>query len=144
MTVTCVKSGGAPAGGQLLGSERPAEQRIHLVMHKLSTHGTAAVRAYCQANRIRMVFMATNASWMNRIECHFAPLKHFAIANSDYANHEQDMGRCAGVQLVAQRERQGHHNSQKAEVNTSSFKAHQRVARVQQALPGRLMNTEMG
>ena len=65
----------------------PTEQRIHLVMDNLSTHATREVRSYCRRNRIRMVFTATNASWMNRIECHFAPLKHFVIANSDWADH---------------------------------------------------------
>ena len=36
-----------------LRSRYPADQRIHLMMDNLSTHATAAVRAYCRANRIR-------------------------------------------------------------------------------------------
>jgi hypothetical protein len=30
----------------------------------------------------------TQGSWLNRIECHFAALKKFALENSDYRTHE--------------------------------------------------------
>lgn len=65
----------------------PMDIRIKLVMDNLSAHKTRAVLRYCKANRISPVFTATNASWMNRIECHFAPFKKFVISNSDYGNH---------------------------------------------------------
>jgi transposase len=67
----------------------PDARRIYLVMDNLSTHKTVEVMRYCRANRITPVFTATNASWMNRIECHFAPFKKFVISNSDYSNHEE-------------------------------------------------------
>jgi len=40
-------------------------------------------------NNVKGVYTATNASWMNRIECHFTPLKKFAISNSNYASFKE-------------------------------------------------------
>lgn len=33
----------------------------------------------CEKNDIELVFLPTNASWLNRIECHFTALRKFAI-----------------------------------------------------------------
>ena len=65
----------------------PIQKRLHLVLDNLSTHKRKDVRAWCRANNVRLVFTATYASWMNRIECHVAPAKHFVIDNSDYPDH---------------------------------------------------------
>jgi hypothetical protein len=40
-------------------------------------------------HKVVFYLTATNASWMNRIECHFTELKEFALNNSDYRTHEQ-------------------------------------------------------
>ena len=61
--------------------------RIYLVLDNLSSHNRRDVVEWCNRNNITMVFTATYASWMNRIECHFAPLKCFVISNSDYPDH---------------------------------------------------------
>ena len=66
----------------------PDKRTIHLVLDNLSTHKHRRVVDYCKANDIIQVFTATYASWMNRIECHFAPVKYFVINNSDHANHQ--------------------------------------------------------
>ena len=42
---------------------------------------------WCEASNIALVFTATYASWMNRIECHFTAVKRFVISNSDYPDH---------------------------------------------------------
>jgi transposase len=72
-----------------LRARYPVGQRIYLVLDNLSTHKAPEVRRFCRRNRITQVFTATYASWMNRIECHFAPLKTFVISNSDYASHQE-------------------------------------------------------
>ena len=72
---------------EALRARYPADTRIHLVLDNLSTHKTRAVRAYCRRKKITLVFTATNASWMNRIECHFAPFSYFVIKNSDHPDH---------------------------------------------------------
>ena len=67
----------------------PDGRRIYLVLDNLSTHRAPDVRRFCRRNRITPVFTATYASWMNRIECHFAPFKAFVISNSDYSGHDE-------------------------------------------------------
>jgi transposase len=62
-------------------------RRIYLVLDNLSTHKKAEVRRWCEANNIELVYTATYASWMNRIECHFTAVKRFVISNSDYPDH---------------------------------------------------------
>ncbi|MGY1960886.1 hypothetical protein [Nocardia gipuzkoensis] len=38
-----------------------------------------------------MVFLPTYSLWLNRIECEFAALRHFALNGTDYRSHgEQD------------------------------------------------------
>ena len=65
----------------------PPGRRIYLVLDNLSSHTRRDVVEWCKRNNITMVFTATYASWMNRIECHFAALKCFVISNSDYPDH---------------------------------------------------------
>lgn len=35
-----------------------------------------------------MVYVPTNASWLNRIECQFAGLRYFALDGTDHLTHE--------------------------------------------------------
>lgn len=62
-------------------------RRIYLVLDNFSTHKKAEVRRWCEANNVELVYTATYASWMNRIECHFTAVKRFVISNSDYPDH---------------------------------------------------------
>ncbi len=66
-------------------------KRIYLVMDNLSTHKTPAILAWCRSNQVSPVFSATNASWMNRLECHLTAAHYFVIKNSDPADH-RDVG----------------------------------------------------
>jgi len=65
----------------------PHGRRIYLVLDNLSSHKRREIRAWSRRRNVQMVFTATYASWMNRIECHFTPARKFVIANSDYADH---------------------------------------------------------
>ena len=64
-------------------------RKIFIVLDNFSPHKKEEVVDYCDDNNITLVFTATYASWMNRIECHFTPIRHFVINNSDYANHDE-------------------------------------------------------
>ena len=64
-------------------------RKIFIVLDNFSPHKKEEVVDYCDDNNITLVFTATNASWMNRIQCHFTPIKHFVINNSEYANHDE-------------------------------------------------------
>jgi transposase len=45
--------------------------------------------SWAWANKVKLYFTPTNASWLNRIECQFTALKEFALSNSDYRSHEE-------------------------------------------------------
>lgn len=67
----------------------PSERRLYLVMDNFSPHLTQEVDEWFEHNNAERVLTPTNASWMNRIECHFAPLKKFAITGSNPKNHTE-------------------------------------------------------
>ncbi len=62
---------------------------LHVVLDNYGPHVKAEVVAWAREHKIRFYLTATNASWMNRIECLFTELKEFALANSDYRTHEE-------------------------------------------------------
>ncbi len=64
------------------------QERLHIVLDNFKPHLKAEVLAWASRNNVRLVFTPTNASWLNRIECHFTALKKFALDNSDYIRHE--------------------------------------------------------
>ena len=72
---------------QRLRSCYPSWQRIYAVLDNFSPHLRQDVQEWAAANNVELVFIATNASWMNRIECHFAPLRKFALEGSFPRTH---------------------------------------------------------
>jgi transposase len=66
----------------------PLDERLHFVCDNLSTHTTAAVEAWLPENNAKLVLLPTYSSWLNRIEGHFAAIRSFVIAGSDYPDHE--------------------------------------------------------
>ena len=71
----------------------PKAQRIYVVMNNLSTHKTPTILQWCRRNQVSPVFTATNASWMNRLECHLTAAHYFVIKNSDPDDH-REVGQC--------------------------------------------------
>jgi transposase len=69
----------------------PSSQRLHVVLDNLSPHVADEVRLWCLGHHMRLYFTPTNASWLNRIECQFTALKEFALNNSDYRSHEEQI-----------------------------------------------------
>jgi transposase len=67
----------------------PLGQRLHIVLDNYGTHISDAVAAWARGHKVRLYFTPTNASWLNRIECHFGPLNKFALNNSDHRSHEE-------------------------------------------------------
>jgi transposase len=67
----------------------PREQVLHIVMDNYGPHLKDEVQTWAKANNIRFYLTPTNASWLNRIECHFTALKKFALENSDHRTHEE-------------------------------------------------------
>lgn len=67
----------------------PKKQKIYVVLDNFSPHRRRDIKDWVADHAMELVFIATNASWMNRIECHFKPLKKFAISNTDPQDHEE-------------------------------------------------------
>ena len=62
----------------------PPEVQLYIVMDGLSAHWTQEIRDRAVANHVGLLPMPTNASHLNRIECHFWAYVEFVINGSDY------------------------------------------------------------
>jgi transposase len=67
----------------------PAEQTLHVVLDNYGSHLKAEALLWAAAHKVRLYFTPTEASWLNRIESHFAGLKKFALDSSDHRSHEE-------------------------------------------------------
>ncbi len=46
------------------------EETLHIVLDNATYHGMAEVLHYAETHHIRFYWTPTNASWLNRVECH--------------------------------------------------------------------------
>jgi transposase len=76
-----------------LRSLYPPEVRIAIVMDNfsphLSTKKDSRVGDWAAANNVELAYVPTNASFLNRIECHFTALRHFALNGTDHRSHDE-------------------------------------------------------
>jgi transposase len=76
-----------------LRSLYPPEVRIAIVSDNysphLSTNKDGRVGDWAAANNVELAYVPTNASFLNRIECHFAALRYFALDGTDHRTHEE-------------------------------------------------------
>jgi len=70
-------------------SRYPRTQKLHIVLDNYGPHIKLEVRLWAALHNIKFYLTPTNASWLNRIECHFTALKKFALASSDHRSHEE-------------------------------------------------------
>jgi transposase len=69
--------------------ERYPDERLYVILDNYSPHKRAEVRDWCTANNDELVFIPTNASWLNWIEAEFAALRYFALNGTDHRSHEE-------------------------------------------------------
>ena len=62
----------------------PPAVQLYIVMDGLSAHWTQQIRDWAVANHVGLLPTPTNASHLNRIECHFWAYVEFVINGSDY------------------------------------------------------------
>ena len=62
---------------------------LHIVLDNAILHTKPQVIGYAVSHRIEIYFTPTSASWLNRIECHFAEIKKFALDKTDYRSHDE-------------------------------------------------------
>ena len=61
----------------------PGTQRIYWIQDGLSTHWTPEVEAYAKSHHVVLVPTATQASWMNPVECQAGDIQDLALAGAD-------------------------------------------------------------
>ena len=59
---------------------------VYIVMDNLSAHWTPAIRQWAVDHNVGLLPTPTNASHLNRIECHFWAFVEFVVKGSDYPN----------------------------------------------------------
>lgn len=64
----------------------PDEVTVYIVMDGLSAHWTPDIRRWAAANNVGLLPTPTNASHLNRIECHFWAFVKFVLKGSDYSD----------------------------------------------------------
>ena len=76
-----------------LRSLYPPEVRIAIVMDNYSPHLSTPkddrVGRWAAANNVELAYVPTNASFLNRIECHFTALRYFALDGTDHRSHDE-------------------------------------------------------
>src|SRR5919197_5438918 len=65
----------------------PDRLRIYLVNDNLILHWSRLIREWAASHNVELVPTPTYASHLNRIECHFQPMREFVLNASDYASH---------------------------------------------------------
>lgn len=66
-------------------------EKLYIILDNFSPHHHKKVKAWADENNVELIFTPTYASWLNRIECHFAPLRKFVLEGSDFREHK-DLG----------------------------------------------------
>ncbi len=76
-----------------LRSLYPPQVRIAIVCDNysphLSTKKDGRVGAWAAASNVELAYVPTSASFLNRIECHFAALRYFALNGTDHRSHRE-------------------------------------------------------
>ena len=76
-----------------LRSLYPPQVRIAIVLDNfsphLSTQRDQRVGEWAAANNVELAYVPTNASFLNRIECHFRALRYFALDGTDHRDHDE-------------------------------------------------------
>jgi transposase len=67
----------------------PPDIQVYIVMDGLSAHWTPEIRHWALTNHVGLLPTPTNASHLNRIECHFWAYVEFVINGSDYPDWDE-------------------------------------------------------
>jgi transposase len=74
-----------------LRSRYPSGQVLHVVLDNYGPHLKEEVALWALGHNVRFYYTPTQTSWLNRIESQFTALKDFALNNSDFRTHEEQI-----------------------------------------------------
>ena len=65
-------------------SNYPLDQRVYMIQDGLFAHWIPDIRRWAHSNNTTLVPTATNASWMNPVECHTGDIQKLALSGTNY------------------------------------------------------------
>ncbi len=65
-------------------SNYPLDKRVYMIQDGLLAHWTPDIRRWASSTNTTLVRTATNASWMNPVECHTGDIQKLALSGTDY------------------------------------------------------------
>lgn len=68
---------------------RYPDERLYVILDNFSPHKRVEVTDWCHEHNVELVFIPTNASWLNWIEAEFAALRYFALNGTDHRSHTE-------------------------------------------------------
>jgi hypothetical protein len=105
-----------------LPSLYPRQVRLAIVLDNASPHLTTKrdtrVGDWAAANNVELAYTPTNASYLNRIEGHFAALRYFTLDGTDHANHAEQASMIR--RYIAWRNRNAHDQRLREIVNRAN------------------------
>lgn len=67
----------------------PVRDRIYIILDNASSHKKKEVKDWAHKNKVSLVYTATSASWMNRIECYFDDFRDKVVRGEYPKSHAQ-------------------------------------------------------
>jgi len=64
----------------------PLDQDVYIIQDGFYAHWTHDIQNWASANHTILVHTATNASWMNPVECYAGDIENLALDGSNYSN----------------------------------------------------------
>jgi DDE superfamily endonuclease len=95
----------------------PDHLRIYLVNDNLVLHWARQIREWATSHNVELVPTPTYASHLNRIECHFQPVREFVLNASDYASHADV---AAAFRSYVRRRNSDHQNERSRSIESRS------------------------
>jgi transposase len=100
----------------------PRQVRLAIVLDNasahLSTKRDTRVGDWAVANNVELAYTPTNASYLNRIEGHFAALRYFTLDGTDHASHAEQASMIG--RYIAWRNRNAHDKRLREIVNRAN------------------------
>ncbi len=70
-------------------SKYPLDERVYMIQDGFRAHWTPDIRRWAHSTNTALVPTATNASWMNPVECHTGDIQKLALSGTNYKSWDE-------------------------------------------------------